>query len=466
MPQLVRSRQFLTGLFVVTLGLLAAGILLQLDTQYIIQIDGKTTTVSGSYDSVEAVLAAAGISLRSEDFVQPPLKSSINPSSVIIVEPARHVSLIEDGTERDHWTLQPNLATFFSEIGLTVYPGDQILADGKPIPISAFEGATLPDTLEIKRGSEIKIIDGDKEYVLSSDARTVGEAISEAGIWLQSPDKIEPSLGSWLKPEQILTISRAEPYTILVDGEVIESYSQSNDILDILSGVGVSLSGWDYAIPDYGNMLSPGAQIEVVRTQEQFEIEDMPIPFGSALVASDELEIDQKALLREGVAGNLRKMRKTRIENGTIIEQADVGEWITRTPIDEVIGYGTRIVIRTLDTPDGPQEYWRVVSMRATSYTAASSGKAPDHPAYGVTASGLPAGYGVVAIDPSIVPFRSNVYVEGYGVGFAGDTGGGVKGRIIDLGYDDGSLKSWRGFVDVYFLTPVPAPENINYLIP
>ena len=54
--------------------------------------------------------------------------------------------------------------------------------------------------------------------------------------------------------------------------------------------------------------------------------------------------------------------------------------------------------------------------MRVTSYTAASSGKSPNNPRYGITASGLPAGKGVVAVDRNIVPWKSEVYLEGYGV--------------------------------------------------
>ena len=46
------------------------------------------------------------------------------------------------------------------------------------------------------------------------------------------------------------------------------------------------------------------------------------------------------------------------------------GESIVQEPIDEVVGYGTNILVRTLDTPDGPIDYWRVVHMRVTAYTA------------------------------------------------------------------------------------------------
>jgi 3D (Asp-Asp-Asp) domain-containing protein len=135
-------------------------------------------------------------------------------------------------------------------------------------------------------------------------------------------------------------------------------------------------------------------------------------------------------------------------------------------PVNEVIGYGTRITTNVVQTEQGPREYWRLVRMRVTSYTPSSSGRAPDDPHYGITASGLPAGHGVVAIDRSVVPWKSEVFVPGYGVAIAGDTGGGVRGRWIDLGYPDGGYESWSGYVDVYYLTPIPAPEDINYLLP
>jgi len=48
------------------------------------------------------------------------------------------------------------------------------------------------------------------------------------------------------------------------------------------------------------------------------------------------------------------------------------------------------------------------------------------------------------------------VYVEGYGIGFACDTGSAVIGKRIDLGYGHNDLEHWYRSVDVYILTPVP----------
>jgi 3D (Asp-Asp-Asp) domain-containing protein len=51
----------------------------------------------------------------------------------------------------------------------------------------------------------------------------------------------------------------------------------------------------------------------------------------------------------------------------------------------------------------------------------------------GRTASGLPVGKGVVAVDPKVIPLGTRLYVPGYGKAIAADVGSAIKGRIIDL---------------------------------
>ena len=51
----------------------------------------------------------------------------------------------------------------------------------------------------------------------------------------------------------------------------------------------------------------------------------------------------------------------------------------------------------------------------------------------GHTASGLPVGHGVVAVDPSVIPLGTRMFVPGYGTAVAADVGTAVKGAIIDL---------------------------------
>ena len=52
---------------------------------------------------------------------------------------------------------------------------------------------------------------------------------------------------------------------------------------------------------------------------------------------------------------------------------------------------------------------------------------------HGGTASGLPTGPGVVAVDPTVIPLGTRLFIPGYGPGIAADTGTAIKGLRIDL---------------------------------
>ena len=71
-------------------------------------------------------------------------------------------------------------------------------------------------------------------------------------------------------------------------------------------------------------------------------------------------------------------------------------------------------------------------SMVATAYFAGGGGLNGN----GITATGLRARKGIVAVDPRIIPLGTVVYIEGYGQALAADTGGWIKGNRIDLCYD------------------------------
>ncbi|MEI6521216.1 MAG: 3D domain-containing protein [bacterium] len=72
-----------------------------------------------------------------------------------------------------------------------------------------------------------------------------------------------------------------------------------------------------------------------------------------------------------------------------------------------------------------------ILLCEATAYDPGpgSCGKYAD----GYTATGMRAGRGVIAVDPRFIPLGTRVYVDGYGYAIAADTGGAIKGRIIDV---------------------------------
>ncbi len=51
----------------------------------------------------------------------------------------------------------------------------------------------------------------------------------------------------------------------------------------------------------------------------------------------------------------------------------------------------------------------------------------------GTTATGLPVGPGIVAVDPTVIPFGTHMTIPGYGEGVAADTGSAIVGARIDV---------------------------------
>ncbi len=224
------------------------------------------------------------------------------------------------------------------------------------------------------------------------------------------------------------------------------------------------LLGLDYTIPAAEGPLPPDGQIRVVRVTETVTHEQEALAFETRYQPLDTLEIDQQQVIEAGSYGVRTNRIRVRIEDGQEVSRSVEGAWVAQQPSPQIVGYGTRIEIRTVSTADGPLDYWRAVEMYATSYSPSRAGVSPDSPWFGITASGKPLVKGLVAIDRSLIPFGTRMYVPGYGFAEAADTGSGVKGRWIDLGYEDDNWVGWSGYVTVYFLTPVPS--NIVYVFP
>jgi len=72
---------------------------------------------------------------------------------------------------------------------------------------------------------------------------------------------------------------------------------------------------------------------------------------------------------------------------------------------------------------------WRMV---ATAYYAGGGGLNGN----GITATGLRARKGIIAVDPSVIRLGTKLYIEGYGEAIAADTGGWIKGNRVDLCFD------------------------------
>ena len=89
-------------------------------------------------------------------------------------------------------------------------------------------------------------------------------------------------------------------------------------------------------------------------------------------------------------------------------------------PVEEIAEYS-----RDYSQDYSPYAY--AIDMEATAYLPSDGGGS------GITALGIPATYGIVAVDPYVIPLGSRVYIPGYGEALAADTGGAIYGNRIDL---------------------------------
>jgi len=450
-----------------------------------LSVDGYPLSFHTHQASVDAFLEEIGVEVNEADIVLPGLHTDLDDQ--VIIERAKRVILEVDGQTLERYTHSKTVGDFLLETGVALRPRDRITMDGvevdleaplssRPIsvPRGVGKGKTMPLSLNplstrriaIYRSVPFQVFDDGVLTTLPTIAPTVGQALKEHGVLIYLGDRVRPGLGTPVSTGVRVYIERAKPLTILVDGRRIVTRTQVEQVKEALEQEGVALRGNDYTIPDRLTPLTDNMTVQVIRVKEEFVIEEESIPFETVWRPDPELEIDHRRLAQPGEEGLRRRLIRIRYENGQEKERVMTNEWVAKEPTTEVIAYGTKIVVRELETPQGSARYWRKIRMLATSYTAATSGKSRDHPRYGLTYLGWKATKGVMAVDPRLINLRTKMYVPGYGFGTAADTGGAIKGRHIDLAYDEDKLVPWFKWVDVYLLEPVPPPEEIRWILP
>lgn len=153
--------------------------------------------------------------------------------------------------------------------------------------------------------------------------------------------------------------------------------------------------------------------------------------------ANNELPKGETVTIQEGSDGLIEVEYKIHYDNGVELEKTAISSNIIALPQDKVIEYGTAENIA--DDENGASfQYKYVIECLATAYDPSPE----ENGGYGgQSATGVPLQKGVIAVDPSVIPLGSRVYVEAldgswsYGYAVAADTGGAIKGNRVDLLY-------------------------------
>ncbi|MEW6716063.1 MAG: ubiquitin-like domain-containing protein [Chloroflexota bacterium] len=457
-------------IFPLAAALMLGGLLLLTQTltkTIYLEVNGQRRTLTTKALAVGALLTDTGIILHPADQLIPAANTWLHNNQTIRLQQAINIYITADGQEQNLFTAERIPANILTSVGVNLYPGDEILVDGLLTPADQPLLPNSSHSLQVVRAKMIVLNDGDNTYHITTTAPTVGTALAAKGWALRAADYFE------LSPETPLTnglqvfLRRSKELTIHLGEHTITALSAAPTIGSALAEIGFPLQGLDYSNPPADAPLPDNGYVEIVQVHEDILLEQKPLAFETQYQPQSDVEIDQQVIVQPGAYGLTVQRVRIRYENGEEVARQVESEGTAIQPQPRIIGYGTKIVVRSIQTSAGTLEYWRAVNMYATSYSPCNLG-IPNY-CNNQTYSGAPVKKGVAAVIRSWYPSMGGrqVYVPGYGVATILDIGGGIAGRHwIDLGYLDNNYVSWHQWVTVYFLTPVPPPDQILWILP
>lgn len=214
--------------------------------------------------------------------------------------------------------------------------------------------------------------------------------------------------------------------TVTVDGQTWEWVSSQPTVAATLKEAGVQINLKDRVIPGLNVKIGPGMRVRIQRIEDKVVLATEQVAF-KTIVRFNPLVTGGRRTVQEGAPGEKEVKYVVRYRDGEKVAQKFLGARVTKPSVDQVVVISSPTMLASRDGAS-----IRSIRMNATAYAPFHCGGS----ASGHCAMGFLARKGVVAVDPRIIPLGTKLYIEGYGVALAADTGGAIKGNRIDLCYD------------------------------
>lgn len=342
--------------------------------------------------------------------------------------------------------------------------------------LAAAVGALLSQTVFAQ--TSYIITDGDRVTVHRSYSSDPYEVLTEAGIELEEEDTYETGYADGMNQ---ITVRRMQMVTVINRGaqSVIGTYGETTGSL--LARMGITPGTGDTLSCSSETQTYDGMTIELVHTETRIEEEDTTVPYPVNYYEDPDLEPDAEIVLVAGQNGLTHVKSEVTYRNGKEVSRVVVQETVKTKPVTQLVIRGVDRTIMEQPADPEPAEQAAPAASSGTASGSSSSGSSSSGgsrydgsaetdgnvimtssgesytyvdvmtcsaTAYtcegyvGHTYSGTLARVGAIAVDPTVIPLGTKMYVVSndgqyvYGYCVAEDIGGGIKGNKIDLYFD------------------------------
>ena len=341
--------------------------------------------------------------------------------------------------------------------------------------LAAAVGALLSQTVFAQ--TSYIITDGDRVTVHRSYSSDPYEVLTEAGIELEE-DTYETGYADGMNQ---ITVRRMQMVTVINRGaqSVIGTYGET--VGSLLTRMGITPGTGDTLSCSSETQTYDGLTIELVHTETRIEEADTVVPYPVNYYEDPELEPEEGIVLVAGQNGLTHVKSEVTYRNGKEVSRVVVQETVKTKPVTQLVIRGVDRTIMEQPADPEPAEQAAPAASSGTASGSSSSGSSSSGgsrydgsaetsgnvimtssgesytyvdvmtcsaTAYtcegyvGHTYSGTLARVGAIAVDPTVIPLGTKMYVVSndgqyvYGYCVAEDIGGGIKGNKIDLYFD------------------------------
>ena len=239
--------------------------------------------------------------------------------------------------------------------------------------------------------------------------------------------------------------------TIYGKEKPLEVVTGAKTVGEVIRAQGIELKPQDVVAPPPSTLLSDGMEIDLGLVERKLKEQKKKVPYDTHTDYVDTMNVGEIIDVQLGKDGLVDQQIESFSLNGQEAFEKVLKSTVLVPTKNAKVLEGTALRQKLYPLKKRAQVK-KVIMLEATAYYPGPEDTWPY--ASGTTASGLKAGYGVVAVDPRVIKLKTLLYVEGYGFAIAADKGGAIKGSKIDLCFDtyEQAVQFGRKKVKVYIL--------------